>query len=101
VLEREPTPISSSEMLDMTYTFIDVSGFKSRKWKRDRRVTELEFAFACCTQSVAFALRGCPGERGGGGGLLLLRDDSQRKSPRSVSTNMYKSVRGWSGIAVY
>lgn len=65
MLEPEPTPISSSEILDMTYIFIDMNGFKSRKWKRDRRVTEFEFAFACCTKSVAFVLRGCPGEGGG------------------------------------
>jgi len=64
-----------------------------RKWKRDRRVTEFEFAFACCTQSVAFALRGCPGEGGG----LLLHDKSQRKAPRSVNTNRYMNLfaAGW------
>jgi len=46
--------------------FIDKSGLKSRKWKRSRRVTEFEFVFACCTQSVAFALRACPGKGGWG-----------------------------------
>jgi hypothetical protein len=65
VFEPEPTPISSSEMLDMTYIFIDKNDLKSRKWKRERRVAAFEYAFACCTQSVAFALRGCPGEGGG------------------------------------
>jgi len=52
--------------------FIDTSGLKSRKWKRERRVTVFEFAFACCTQSVAFALRGCPGEGGGRGGCCYM-----------------------------